>query len=204
MSVSDLRSAPGADWSVVLPSTWTTIPTEEQAARPVIKRLIDRSFDGHPRDQLAVHRARLDQTMRRQCAAAAEVGAAHVHALTEPVRGYPVSATLVGVALDLPPDGDLLDAVTEVLGSAEGSVSATETELNGLFALRRLRRVPSRLDDDPTSPEVMTTHVEYVVGLPDDSLLVLAFTTSTEPLQEALVALFDAIASTLQVTQADR
>lgn len=199
MSQADTRPAGGTGWSVVLPATWTTIPTEEQAARPVIRRLIDRSLDAHPRDELALHRARLDQALRRQCATAAEAGASHVHALTEPVRGYPVSATLMGVPLDLPPEADLLDALTDVLGTADGVVESGETTLGGMFALRRVRRVPSRLDEDPSSPEVMTTHVEYVVGLPDDLLLVLVFTTSTEPLQEALVVLFDAIAGTLQV-----
>lgn len=189
----------GAGWTVMLPSSWVTLPTDPEAARPVIKRLLDRTFEGKPRDELAPHRIRLDQGLRRQCAAAREMGADHVHALAEPVRGMPVSATLIGVPLDLAPDDDLLDALTHVLGGAEGVVESEETEAAGHYALRRVRRAPTRLDDDPTSPEVMATHVEYVVALPDDSLLVLAFSTTTEPVHRQLTVLFDAIAQTLQV-----
>lgn len=195
----ELVEVPDAGWTVLLPSSWVTLPTDPDAARPVIKRLLDRTFEGKPRDELAPHRIRLDQGLRRQCAAARRMGARHVHALAEPVRGIPVSATLVGVPLDLPPDDDLLDALTAVLGAAQGVVEAEEVEVNGMFALRRLRRAPTRLDEDPTSPEVMGTHVEYVVALPDETLLVLAFTTTTEPVARELVVLFDAIASTLQV-----
>jgi hypothetical protein len=193
------RTVRGPGWTVLLPSSWTTLPTDPAAARPAIKRLLDRSFEGKPRDELAQHRIKLDQMLRRQCAAAGEMGARHVHALSEPVRGLPVTATLIGVPLDLPPEHDLLDALTEVLGAAEGVVESEETEVSGMFALRRVRRRPTRLDDDPTSPEVMSTHVEYVVALPDETLLVLAFTTTTEPVHRELVVLFDAITTTLQV-----
>jgi hypothetical protein len=199
MTTEEMRRTTGQGWTLLLPSTWSTIPTDPEAGRPVIRRLIDRSFEGKPRDELVQQRIQLDQLMRRQCAAAAALGASHVHALTEPVRGYPVSATLIGVPMQVPADGELLDALTEVLGSSEGVVAAGETEVGGLFALRRVRRALGRLDEDPGSPEVMTTHVEYVVALPDESLLVLAFTTSTEPVHEVLVPLFDAIASTLRV-----
>lgn len=194
----ELRTT-GDGWTVMLPRTWVTIPTEPDAARPVINRLLDRTFDGQPRDELVHHRIRLDRGLRRQCASARDMGAEHVHALAEPVRGLPVSATLVGVPLDLTPDADLLDALTEVLGSAEGVVESEESEAAGHYALRRVRRAPTRLDDDPTSPEVVATHVEYVVALPDDSLLVLAFSTTTEPVHQQLILLFDAIAQTLQV-----
>lgn len=195
----ETTSVQGAGWTVLLPSGWVTIPTEPEASRPVIKRLLDRSFEGKPRDELVQHRIRLDRALRRQCASAAERGAAHVHALAEPIRGLPVSATLIGIPLDLRPGEDLLDALAQSLGSAEGVVEAEETEVSGRFALRRVRRAPTRLDDDPTTPEVMATHVEYVVALPDETMLVLAFTTTTEPVHRQLVVLFDAIASTLQV-----
>ena len=200
MTERELRTVSGgAGWTVLLPPEWVTIPTEAEAARPVINRLLDRTFEGKPRDELVHHRIRLDRSLRQQCASAAEVGAAHVHALAEPIRGLPVSATLIGVPLQISADGDFLDALTEVLGTATGVVEAEETEVGGLYALRRVRRAPTRLDEDPDSPEVMATHVDYVVALPDASMLVLAFTTTTEPVAQHLVMLFDAIASTLQL-----
>jgi hypothetical protein len=189
----------GAGWSLLLPPEWTTLPTEPEAARAAIRRLIDRAFEGKPRDELVKARIEIDTLLREQVAQARKAGASHVHALTEPIRGMPVSATLIGVPVDVRGDDDLLDALTEVLGSAEGVVESGEDTIGGMFALRRVRRRRGRLDEAGEGPEVTSTHVDYVVPISADRLLVLAFTTSTEQLHEELVVLFDAIASTLQI-----
>jgi hypothetical protein len=56
-----------------------------------------------------------------------------------------------------------------------------------------------KLSDHPDEPEVTGTSVDYVVQLPDKSLLVMVFTTVTDELHRELVVLFDAIADTLHV-----
>ena len=192
----DTRTAPG--WQVLLPPGWTTIPTEAEAARAASKRLIDQAFAGKPRDELVHARIELDTLLRRQAAQAAEAGARYVHALTRPIRGLPVSATLITVPLTIQDDTSLLDTLTDVLGASDGVEEVGETQVGQWFALRRVRRTRGRLDDQQQGPEITSTHVEYVVALPDDEMLVMAFTTSTEPVRRELVVLFDAIASSLE------
>ncbi|MGZ4591013.1 MAG: hypothetical protein ACXV2I_09530, partial [Actinomycetes bacterium] len=192
-----------AGWSVLLPPGWTTLPTEPEAARAASKRLIDRMFEGKPRDELVTARIEIDTLLRRQVDQAREAGASFVHALTEPIRGVPVSATLIGVPVQVRTGDDLLDALTEVLGTADGVVESGEDTIGGTFALRRVRRRRGRLDEGVDGPEVTSTYVDYVVPLSADRLLVLAFSTSTDQLRDELVVLFDAIASTLQLDPGD-
>jgi len=198
VTATDARHSPATQgWSVLLPPGWTSLPTAPDAAPAAIRRLLDRTFEGRARDELVQVRVELDRLLREQCAKAAELGATHLHTLTEPVGGVPVSASLVGVPVTVTTDDEMLDALTVVLGGAAGVVDAGETRLGDHFALRRVRRTPAELGGPRDAPTPMATHVDYVVALPDESALILSFTTTTEPVHEELIVLFEAIASTL-------
>jgi hypothetical protein len=163
-------------WSVLLPPGWTTLPTEPEAARAAIKRLIDRFFEGKPRDELVHVRIQLDTALRHQVDRAREAGAAYVHSLTEPIHGMPVSA--IGVAVAVRTEDSLLDALTGVLGSAEGTVESGEVTVDGRLALRRVRRERERLGGGTEGEPVMTTSLDFVEPTAVEEILVLSLTTT--------------------------
>ncbi|MGI9155899.1 MAG: hypothetical protein ACR2FG_04590 [Marmoricola sp.] len=184
-------------WRVLLPPGWSTFPTEPEAARKAISSFLDRVFEGKPRDELAPARIELDRALRQQAREAAKAGARYLHALTRPIRGLPVSATMLAVPVQSGNPDELASALSHVLGAASGVVENGHVDAGDLPALRRVRREPIALGGAPDDPEQMATHVDYVVLLPDQSLLVLAFSTMTEPVHRELVVLFDAIAGSL-------
>ncbi len=196
----DLRSRTvheGQDWRLLLPPTWLTIPTEPEAGRQATAALLDRMLEGKHRDELIDFRVQFDQMMRKQLAQARKAGATHVHALSEPLADTPVSASVVvsPVATDGHPD-ELASVLNSVLGEAQGVVEHGFAEAGRHPALRRVRKAP--LPPDLTDgKEIMATFVDYVVPTSDRSVLLLAFSTTTLQIEAEMVALFDAIASTL-------
>lgn len=185
-----------AGWRVLLPPGWTTLPTEQDAGRAAVTALLDRMVEGKPRDEFVPLRIELDRALRSQLARARRQGATHLHALTEPVRGLPVSASLVTTTVRTGDPEEIAAAVSAVLGAAEGVVDHGNVDLGPMGALRRVRRVRRAVEPAPDT-EQQLTHVDYVVPVDEGSVLVMTFTTSTEPIWQDLVVLFDAIATTL-------
>lgn len=184
-------------WRVLLPPTWVTLPTEPEAGRAAVARLIDRMMEGKPRDELIDVRVEIDRMLRQQLADAARTGATHVHALSQPLAGAPVSASLTVSTVRTPghPD-ELASALNLVLGDGEGVVEHGYAEAGGRPALRRVRHLPVPVELT-RGRELSATCVDYVVPTSDSSVLLLAFSTTTWQIEDELVALFDAIASTL-------
>lgn len=186
-------------WRVLLPPQWITLPTDRDAGNAAIKKVIDRSFQGRPRDELVPVRVKLDQTLRRQLGDARRAGARYLHSLFEPIRGVPVSGSLICVPIATSDSDALASTLHHVLGDAVGVEENGYAQAGERPALRRLRRYPTRLSDDPEEPELTATNVEYVVQLPDGNLLLMVFSTVTDEIHGELVVLFDAIANTLHL-----
>lgn len=195
----DKRSVEAAGgWNVLLPPGWVTLPTEPEASRRAIAGLLDTFLAGRSRDELIDARVELDRMLRRQAADAAKAGADYVHALMKPIRGLPVSASMMAVAVPtLDPDA-VASAISTVLGSGEGVVENGHAELSsGLPALRRVRQERTSLDGAPDSAQVVGTWVDYVIPIADDKLLVVVLGTTSEQVHRELVFLFDAIVDSL-------
>lgn len=191
------RAVGAADgWRILLPPGWVTLPTEPQQAAGAISRLLDRALRGKPRDELVDVRIRLDRTVREQVARAAAAGARHVHALVDPVRGMPVSASLVARQVRTHRPDQLAPVLHAMFGEPAGIVENGYADLADRGALRRVRRVEAPQEVSGSGPQIATS-VDYVVPLDDDSVLVMVFSTLTEPVHRELVVLFDAIATTL-------
>lgn len=188
-------------WRILLPPGWVTLPTEPEAAAVAIKRLLDRSFEGTARDELVQARIQLDQTLRQQAAEARKAGATYLHSLQEPIRDVPVTASLVCVPVPVSDSDSLAGALNHALGDATGIEESGYADAGELPALRRVRRYPTKVSDHPDEPEVTATNVDYAVQLPDESLLLMAFSTVTDQVRDELVALFDAIAGTLHLPE---
>lgn len=187
--------ASGWAWALLLPPGWTYLPTDRAAGRAAVARLLDRKLRTLPRDAIATWRRELEREMDRQLSTAADNGASAVYLLVEPVGGVTVTASLT--VATLPFDAESLgEGLTATFGTAGDVLESGLTTAGGQPALRRRRLVVSRLT--PGGPRVPSTAVDWVVPLPDgDEALTLTFTTSTVPLFEALVGLFDALADTL-------
>lgn len=185
------------DWRVLLPPGWVSLPTEKDAAAKAISRLIDSALEGKPRDELIDVRIQLDRALREQARRAGEAGASQLHALIRPVRGVPVSASLITSQVSSRDPEEIATALSTMLGEAAGVVESGYTDLGDLGALRRVRRSPTPIDPSDPSTEHMATFVDYIVAIDDARVLVMAFCTGTEPIHEELIMLFDAIAATL-------
>lgn len=188
----------GHPWELMLPPGWWTIPTRAEESRTSIVRLLDRTFRGTARDELVTRRIEIDRELTQAVARAAQQGATHVHTLVRPVRGVPVSATLVVTPVTIGPTQDVAEAFAHVLHSGGGVLEHGRVTLGGRPALRRVRRTPMTVEVAGTAVTRWQTGVDYVVDLGDDSLLMLGFTTLTDQVREAMVALFDAMAGTLR------
>lgn len=198
-TTSETRVHTEDGWRIMLPPGWVTLPTEREQGHAAVKRLLDRSLAGKPRDELIDTRVQLDRLLRRQLGDARRAGAQHLHSSYEPVRDRHVSASLLTVPIRTHDSDQIASELNHVLGEAQGVVENGYTDAGGHPALRRVRRRPMKLSDHPDEPEVTGTSVDYVVQLPDKSLLVMVFTTVTDELHRELVVLFDAIADTLHV-----
>lgn len=185
-------------WNVLLPPGWVTLPTEPEASRRAIAGLLDSFLEGRSRDELIDARVELDRMLRRQTADAARAGASHVHALMRPIRGLPVSASMMAVPVPTIDPDAVASAISTVLGSGEGVIENGHTELSsGLPALRRVRQERTSLDDTSDAPPVVGTWVDYVIPIEDNTLLVMVLGTTSEQVHRELVFLFDAIVDSL-------
>lgn len=197
----EVGGAAGAqwDWVLLLPPGWVRLPTAAGEARRAVKALLDRRLKRLPRDQIASGRRAMERELRQQLAEARDAGARDVYAQVELIRGMPVSAGLTVSRLRVAADDEtLLRGLTAVLGAAGDVVESGTAVAGGLPALRRRRRFRRALADG--APALPLTAVDWVVSLPDsDEVLVLAFATATEQVADALVALFDAIAQSLEI-----
>ena len=191
-------------WRLVLPAGWSTVPTDDDGARAAINGILDRALEGKPRDQMIKARIKVDRALREEVLRARRRGARHVHLLTTPVRGVPVSGSLITVPVPISGSIDDLGSVlTAVLGESDGVVEVGHAELGRLPGLYRVRRSEEDLGD-PEGPPVTATYVDYVVPIADDAVMEMVFMTMTEPIVDQMVALFHAIASTLHRASGDR
>ena len=187
---------PVGGWELLFPPGWAALPTDPQRAPEAIRRMLDRAFAGRHRDELAPLRIDIDRQLRAMTARAWEQGARSLHALTEPVAGRPVAASLLITPLQIAEGVD--EDVVSLLGDADGVLEHGRVEVGGRPALRRHRRAPARVEVAGAGHDAWQTTVDYVIDLDDAHLLVLTFTTTTDEVSGPLRALFDAIASTLR------
>ena len=206
MTGGNLGRAAGATsawtWTLMLPPNWTTLPTEPAAGRAAVKSLLARQMAHLPRDRVAGVRRQLENELRTLLRQAEEAGAGTVHAYFALMRGLPVSATCTVTLLEGGVDDPrLLAELATRLAADEAVVEIDVRPLADLPAIRRRRR--RAMPVEGTERAVSSTGLDWAVPLPDgDGALVLSFGTTTEPVADQLVALFDAMAGSLQLTPA--
>jgi hypothetical protein len=181
--VNDIRTVQApAGWKLVIPAGWATLSTDPNVRNGQIKRLLDRQFAGTARDELIQVRVEADRQL---------------HALVDPIVKLPISATLLVAQLYVGSDRDLVGSLSRLLGEAQGVLEVDNLTLGGVPATRRRRRALEKMGEEPEAPEAWHTHVDYMIQISMDDLLVLSFVTSTDALSDQLTFVFDSIAATL-------
>jgi hypothetical protein len=186
-AASDPRSHP-RDFAVLLPPGWARIPLDGRESARAATLAANRTADLAEPQRSAV-REKLAQMIRRALGDARSVGGVDVLLSLAERDGIPLAASCLISYLDqgraVP-----LDMLAADLSAGEGEVGADVSlrEVGGGPAVRR------RYVEDGV------TKVDYFLPMPGRStgFLVLAFGTPMQPLADALVTLFDAIARSLR------
>ncbi|WP_324784247.1 hypothetical protein [Streptomyces sp. H51] len=153
--------------------------------------LIKRQFAGV--DDQPVLRRKAEEHLRGTAQAGVEQGGVVLYLSFLEVGGIPLSASLL--VSHLRQKFDSLDAVGALAGSGEVGMVTLPAAGRAARLLRRQRTKQSR----KLGSEFADTVVEYFVPVPDrDEVLMLTFSTPLEPIADAMVGLFDAVAGTLR------
>lgn len=193
----DGRTGP-VGWSLLLPPGWWHVPLDERRHQS-ITALLDRQLASLPRDRVATLRRELEGELTRHIERAVESGAVEMYLNVDLVRGLPVAAsclvTVVPVGF-----GPAL-AATE-LAALMGDQAGDEVgvlEVAGVPAARVRRREPVIDADGLSTGELAVTRLQVYVPVPNTTeMLLLSFSTPIDPIADAMVALFDAIAGSLR------
>ncbi|MFE5035540.1 hypothetical protein [Streptomyces sp. NPDC056683] len=191
-------TAPPSDYRLAVPEGWERIvlDPERWAHRidKVVKRGLRRTKAG---PQLE---AALAERMREQAEAAHANGGVEMYVMNQLLGQVPVSAGLVVTLLRPAPGteaGDLGDVARSLAVRATAEqVTLVDLPAGPAVRHRYLRRPAA---DDPDGNKLAVTHLDVYLAVPNsDQRLLLSFSTPMEPLADALVGLFDAVARTLQ------
>jgi hypothetical protein len=180
--------SPPRDFAVLLPPGWARISLDGREGARAATLAANKTADLAEPQRSAV-REKLAQMIRRALRDARSVGGIDVLLSLAERDGIPLAASCLISYLD---QGQAvpLDMMAAELSATGGEAGAdvTLTEVGGCPAVRQ------RYAEDGV------TKVDYFLPMPGrpTGFLVLAFGTPMEPLADALVALFDAIARSLR------
>lgn len=184
-------------WSLLLPPGWWHIPLDERRGQS-ITALLDHRLASLPRDRVATLRRELEGELTRLVERAVANGAVEMYLYVDLMRGLPVAASCLvtvvpaGAATELPAV-ELAALMAERPGDEVGVL-----EVAGALAARVRRREPVTDADGHSSGELAVTRLQVYVPVPNTTeMLLLSFSTPMDPIANAMVALFDAIAASL-------
>ncbi|MGP4044751.1 hypothetical protein [Streptomyces sp. 2A115] len=153
--------------------------------------LVKRQFAGV--DDQPMLRRRSEKQLLGAAEAGADQGGVVLYLSFLEAAGIPLSASLLISRLHH--RFDSLDAVAALAG--KGEVAPVRLPAAGRAARRR--RTERTREARRLGTEFEDTIVEYFVPVPDrDEVLMLTFSTPLEPIADAMVELFDAVAGTLR------
>ena len=173
------------DYQLIMPEGWFRIDLQPGVREPAIARLIDRQFRSQAR--AASLKQQAGEQLLRMAQYAYGNGGMELYVSLQTAGGFPLAASLV---ITLAPPHDDINAVVAPLRLAEslrvGGGQVTLTDLPAGQAVRVRRQGQS-------------TTLDIHVPVPESgAYLLLSFSTPLNILADAMVCLFDSIASTLR------
>lgn len=187
-----VSGAPAPVFGLITPGDWYRIPLRPRERREAsMSALIKRQFAGV--DDQPILRRKAEEQLRGTAEAGVEQGGVVLYLSFLEAGGIPLSASLLVSRLHR--KFDSLDAVAALAGTGEVGVVTLPEAGRAARLLRRQRTKQAR----KLGSEFEDTVVEYFVPVPDrDEVLMLTFSTPLEPIADAMVGLFDAVAETLR------
>ncbi len=185
-------------WSLLLPPGWWHIPLDERRGQSVTA-LLDQRLASLPRDRVTMLRRELDGELTRLVERAVANGAVEMYLNVDLMRGLPVAASCLVTVV---PAGVVTTLPTAELAALMGERPGDEVgvlEVAGAPAARVRRREPVTDTDGLSTGELAVTRLQVYVPVPDTTeILLLSFSTPMDPIADAMVGLFDAIAGSLR------
>ncbi|MEV6196079.1 hypothetical protein AB0M19_27190 [Streptomyces sp. NPDC051920] len=177
---------------MITPEDWYRIPLQPQEQREAsVSALIWRQFAGV--DDQPVLRRQAEEHLTGAALAGADRGGVVLYLSFLAAAGIPLSASLLVSRVH--ERFDSLDVVAALAG--QGEVVPVTLPAAGRAARRR--RTERSRETKKLGSDFDDTIVEYFVPAPlNDETLMLTFSTPMEPIADAMVELFDAIAGTLR------
>ncbi|TLS41979.1 hypothetical protein FE633_33430 [Streptomyces montanus] len=179
-------------FGLITPEDWYRIPLQPLERREAsVSALMKRQFAGV--DDQPVLRRQSEEQLLGAAEAGADKGGVVLYLSFLEAAGIPLSASLL--ISQLHQRFDSLDAVAALAGKGE----VTPVRLPAAGRAARRRRGERTREARRLGTEFEDTIVEYFVPVPDrDEVLMLTFSTPLEPIADAMVELFDAVAGTLR------
>ncbi|MFE1285537.1 hypothetical protein [Streptomyces sp. NPDC058751] len=177
---------------MITPEDWYRIPLRSREQREAsVGALIRRRFAGV--DDQPVLRRQAEEQLKGAALAGFDQGGVVLYLSFLEAAGIPLSASLLVSRVHR--RFDSLDAIAALAG--QGEVAPVTLPAVGRAARRR--RTERTRESRKLGSEFDDTIVEYFVPAPrNDETLMLTFSTPMEPIADAMVELFDAIAGTLR------
>lgn len=181
-------------FTLLVPEDWYRLPLVEDAAlQRAVAAVVDRQFRGLD-DQPLLRRETTEALLERG-RRAREGGGVDLYLSYSDVAGVPLALSLLVSVLPLPPGVSSLRAVARDL-DAEGS-RAELVDLPGGTAVRRRRIGNVDATELGASPDSESLLVDYTFLGPEDTLLLLSFSSPLVQVADALAELFEAVAGSL-------
>lgn len=191
---------PPTGYTLVLPPGWARIPLRRGIDK-AITTMLNRSFEGLPRDQVASLRRELQLRLRELAGRARENCGLDLYVPTERMGEVTATASFVVAELSLV-SAQQLDPAMLVARLVAGSEQATAVELAGTAGTRTEHVAAA---DFGQEVEHASRRVDYAVPVPadPDRWIIVSFSTlgagdPTDGFADLLVELFDAIMTTFR------
>lgn len=183
-----------SDFALLLPPGWVRLPLDGREHERVVA-IVNAKVQELPAQAREGLRHVLTRDLLDTLAKARQAGGVDVFLSLAETHGVPIAASCLVSFLDSRSDVPLDGLVTEF---AAGGQRVGVVAIAGAPAVRR-QSVQETVAD---AGVIRTTMVDFFVPLPASTgLLLLSFATAVEPLADALVQLFDAMAESLKWVQ---
>lgn len=185
---------------LVAPDDWWRIPLDDEARMArAVKELVDRQFKGL--DNQPLLRRDAAQRITEQAQQAAAQGGIDMYlSYTAPV-GVPLALSLTVSLVPAPPGHVSIRSVAHELQAAGHRAEVVELPHGTAVRRQRVTR-PDVLDAMEVPDQVEVVACDYFLEGPDDTLLLLAFSSPLAEVADALADLFHAVAGTVHWTDA--
>lgn len=192
-------STPAAGYALVLPPGWARIPLRT-GTEQTIDAIVDRTFAGLPRDQVASLRRDLQVRLRELTTAARRGNGLDVYLPTERLHGFTAGASFVVAEVAFDSTERLEPAL--LIARLTGAESSSPVQVGGVVGVRSEKVAPPRPDG---GEDVGSRRIDYAFPVPgdDDRWVLVSFSTigqgdPGDALADLLVELFDAIMTTFR------